>query len=613
MGDVFGRRRYDPAGPIFISYRQSDGTELAQRLDRFLRAGGLVPWRDLVDLPPGETARRVHEAFDEGISAAVLLVTPEIEHSNFVPEEELPALLDLEREPHDFSLSILNTIPEQDETASNDGRSQGEGADAGQPSNDDALAAHPHGGHGRSKKAIDVLAPDRLLKTSGQPLKDLKQYGLEEFRQLYRDLLHRRLGALARPAEWLPTGLPAELIAFIQAHAGWLFGDSGIGDGEVTIQTQTRPVPDARTRRSGTTSLGRGHDLAIRLRQDPKTGIPADEDYRHLKETLPIMVDGLYSYGVSRVTLTGGGHFSLGWVLGAALPVTRQGGLRIVDLCGNEWTDTSSDSDRRTFNAVVEDRGKGENGVRRVAVLIRNSNEQNQAPFDELKNSCDESFEIVIQGKGSHIYPANEGARLAEQIADELRKRGAGKELHIAWSTATSLAPLVARRTNTLNCVLYELTQNPCASAQRYKRVLRVSSGIPGGPILEVFDDDVSAEPPTRLINLTPHAVRLYRGGEVIREWPAPEDGRWVRVAEQLRPVEPVRDDETTVPVTTVTPGGLVDEPKREPGVGYIVSRISAQAARRSDFYFPLDEVRDADGNILGVKGLGQFPSGKES
>lgn len=512
MGDRCGAdhgNRYDPTGPVFISYRQSDGTEHAKFVDRFLRAGGLVPWRDLVDLPPGETARRVHEAFDEGIAAAVLIVTPEIQDSQFVPAEELPELLKLEQEPHDFSLLVLNTIPTQDETDSNDGRPRGEDAETEHPSTDDASADHPHGGCGRTDEAIDVSAPDRLLKTVGQPLKNLKQYGLGECRQLYRDLLHRRLGHLMRPAErYLPIGLPTGVVAVISSALGWLFGDRGIGDGEVTIQTQTRPIPDAHTRRSGTTRLGREHDLAIRLRQDPDTGIPAAEDYRHLKETLPIMVDALYAHGVSGVTLTGGGHFSLGWALGTALPITRQGGLRVIDLQGNEWTDANRSDDQETFHAVAGPSAEHTpqdpslqkaDRLHRVAVLIRNSNEQNQAPFDELKATCDESFEIVIQSKdkqsqGGHFYPSNEGARLAEEIAKELRKRGAGRELHIAWSAAVSLAPLVARRTNTLNCVLYELTQNPLVPRQRYQKVLRVAAGMPHGPIVEVFDKGRSTQ-----------------------------------------------------------------------------------------------------------------------
>lgn len=593
-----GKNRYNPTGPIFISYRQSDGTALAEKLDRFLRAGGLVPWRDLVDLPPGETARRVHEAFDEGISAAVLIVTPEIDKSQFIPDVELPALLDEERQPHDFSLLILNTIEVQDQ--------QAEGPAAASPSG--------------SRAALDFAAPDQKLKTQRHPLKDLKHYAVDELRQLYHDLLHRRLTHLTGSYMSSPllAGLPFEIVSALRIGAEMLFGGRpangpgmrgpGIGDGEVTIQTQTRPVPDAHTRRSGTTTLGREHDLAIRLRQDPTTGIPAAEDYRHFKDTLPIMVDALYAHGVSSVTLTGGGHYSLGWALGAALPITRQGGLSVIDLIGDEWTDIRSDDDCETFHAVAEGDQQDLSRLRRVAVLIRNSNEQNQAPFTDLKATCDDGFEIVIQGDGGHIYPANEGARLARKIAGLLREHGAGKELHIAWSAATALAPLVARRTNTLNCVLYELTQNPFAHTQHYQKVMRVVAGMPHGPVVEVFDDQCApSEPPETLINLTPHTVRLYRDGEVVMEWPAAGEEHWVRVGEERSSAPSARHDDLVVPVTVVTPSGLCNEPPEVPGTGYIVSRLSAQASSRGDYFFPLDEVRDENGNILGVKGLGQF------
>lgn len=40
---------YDMRGPVFISYRQADGREYAELLDHYLRAGGLVPWRDLIE------------------------------------------------------------------------------------------------------------------------------------------------------------------------------------------------------------------------------------------------------------------------------------------------------------------------------------------------------------------------------------------------------------------------------------------------------------------------------------------------------------------------------------------------------------------------------------
>ncbi|MCE2511797.1 MAG: toll/interleukin-1 receptor domain-containing protein [Acidimicrobiia bacterium] len=48
----------DPRGPVFISYRQSDGREIAETLAWALRAAGVPVWHDQTDLPPGDTERR---------------------------------------------------------------------------------------------------------------------------------------------------------------------------------------------------------------------------------------------------------------------------------------------------------------------------------------------------------------------------------------------------------------------------------------------------------------------------------------------------------------------------------------------------------------------------
>ena len=45
----------DPADPVFISYRQKDGTGVAGELAWLLRAAGIPVWRDRDDLPPGDT------------------------------------------------------------------------------------------------------------------------------------------------------------------------------------------------------------------------------------------------------------------------------------------------------------------------------------------------------------------------------------------------------------------------------------------------------------------------------------------------------------------------------------------------------------------------------
>ena len=55
------------------------------------------------------------------------------------------------------------------------------------------------------------------------------------------------------------------------------------------------------------------------------------------------------------------------------------------------------------------------------------------------------------------------------------------------------------------------------------------------------------------------------------------------------------------VNLTTHAPGA-------QPGIVYVVSRVTASAMRgRDDLVFPLDEVRDRSGVIAGCRTLGRF------
>lgn len=101
--------RIDPRGPVFISYRQSDGRETAEALAWALRAAGVPVWHDQTDLPPGDTERRLADALSSGLSAAVLLVTPDIKDSSAVRDVELPRLLELEKHT-EFTLAVGSTV-----------------------------------------------------------------------------------------------------------------------------------------------------------------------------------------------------------------------------------------------------------------------------------------------------------------------------------------------------------------------------------------------------------------------------------------------------------------------------------------------------------------------
>ncbi|WP_229052482.1 SAVED domain-containing protein [Aeromicrobium sp. Leaf350] len=100
----------NPTDPVFISYRQSDGSEIAVELAWLLRAAGIPVWRDRDDLPPGDTEKRLVQAMDAGLSGAVLVITPEVAESEIVRFTESPRLIQIHSEQPQFVLGIANGI-----------------------------------------------------------------------------------------------------------------------------------------------------------------------------------------------------------------------------------------------------------------------------------------------------------------------------------------------------------------------------------------------------------------------------------------------------------------------------------------------------------------------
>src|SRR2546427_11714267 len=108
MDDGVGR--FDPLGPIFISYRTSDGADPALRLAWAIRATGVPVWHDQRDLLPGDIERRLEEALRAGLSGAVIVVTEDVERSEVVRFVEVARLLELARSDARFTLVIANAV-----------------------------------------------------------------------------------------------------------------------------------------------------------------------------------------------------------------------------------------------------------------------------------------------------------------------------------------------------------------------------------------------------------------------------------------------------------------------------------------------------------------------
>lgn len=596
-----------PDGPVFLSYRQSDGTGIANLVETYLRCGGIIPWRDLADLPAGEVARSVREAVEEGLSAGILIVTPELKDSQFVPEHEVPALQRMQRkDPRRFCLYVLNTIRNPENVS---------GIDVDAPDRLLGLTDNPRTSHRRRRVERGRLAQDRA---ENRLLRDAKQYALleatddlpavSELGMLLRDLLRRRLRA-RRVQLW---------------------------DREIRIAVQTRPVASSEE----ASRSGRGKaDLTIRMEQNPENQLPSELDYRCLQQTLPIIIDSLHNHQVNEVTFTGGCHPSVAWVLGAALPEAR--GLRKfswhrpkprpdqVEGSDEYWSSDSkveATSLRSSITMRVElprqdgspksipnteqlakmlagaDTGKG-------IVVHLATGRHDPKPLQGLSRDLGGAPVVVLNvtEPDSGWVPAEEGEALAQRLGELIRGLAQVGELHLSFSAGIPLVALTARHCNTLSVRVYELARHTDQRTDGYVAVLRSSSGGKQ-PMVEVFTQGAPPKEVTRLVNLTPHDVKLFRGDEVVHVWPRPQLDQWVRRSEQRSEQGVLSVDGVEVPLTQVTQGSLIWVPDDEPGTGFIVSRISAAAARRSDFFFPHGEVRDERNVVQGCRGLGFFP-----
>lgn len=110
-----------------------------------------------------------------------------------------------------------------------------------------------------------------------------------------------------------------------------------------------------------------------------------------------------------------------------------------------------------------------------------------------------------------------------------------------------------------------------------------------------------------RLVNLTPHLLNLnIDAATVITQ---PPDGPPARVQEVRGEPEIVAGEFGSVPVIDVSYAAHVAGlPDPREGVLLVVSRLTAAAVPdRDDLVFPLDEVRNDKGDVVGCRALGRF------
>ena len=416
-------------GPVFISYRQSDGAQQADALENLLRAAGLVVWRDLVDLRPGTTTDRLERALTEGLSAGVLVVTPDIVDSEIVRERELPRLLQLDHDPA-FSLCIANQIPRRG---------------------------------GESK--CDYDAPDRLLRLApARTLADKKQANMLDPAgelEIVRDLLMHRI-------EQRRTEIRAE------------------GRG-LTIRVQSRPAPFAldaddddlqmRIKEASEGRLPSPDGLKLLRRTLPLIGDAVfAAGAKHVRVS-----------GGAHLTI----GLALGAAL-PETKIGHVAVFDLQDNAW-ESTPTSNDPGVAELNveALPSEVTQTRESASRVAVLVTLTAAPDLTAFERLVRESEEGFadvEILSVTNSSRIDP-QEAGRLSQAVAQRLKHLSADHgraEVHLAFHGPFPMAVLVGRYLNTLRTIAYEW-DGDTINGPRYLPAITLEPGIAGGPITEVL------------------------------------------------------------------------------------------------------------------------------
>ena len=420
--------RIDPRGPVFVSYRQSDGTDLAVATAWALRAAGIPVWHDKSDLPPGETNRRLAEALDSGLSGAVLLVTPDIRESQVIREIELPRLLALAE--HDaFTFSVLSVVERE---------------------------------HGK----LDYGAPDRLLDQPMGTLSGLRQdpVGSPAARAAAaHSQSRRRMEAVRSAVEAAGGALTIDVQTRIPPFATRLDAD---------LVLRLRPPLDG-DRRPNHDGL---HDLAAFLGDMPRLLAVAGADRAVVRGGAHLSV--AYALGAAMPTTLIGTVDVLdtagnAWTL-SGNAAGQAGQNRLLEVSG-----VSQDSMPRGPILVYLD------------LLPQRSDGAFNALIADAGDRFLGAFQLRAVSSGD-LAPGDAGALVGEasQIIRELSGRHGTSEVHLLLRCPWTVALLLGRAMNTVRVHLYEWEDGPddCGNIgePRYLPSLVVRSGAGGSPIQHV-------------------------------------------------------------------------------------------------------------------------------
>lgn len=408
----------DPYGPVFISYRHSDGKSIADRVSTLLKSVGVPVWIDSEAMQVGHIEKRVDRAIEQTISGAIVISTEDTAYSDVISNNEVPGFLQLLDNDPTFPICIINV------------------------NDKDALS-----------EGLDYSAPDRRMRMVTVesdlrgPLSLIKQFGVEE-----EDLI-ALVGAMA-----------TERVKRIH-QACQEKGDRIVRLG---LYSWGESIGHASS----------GNHLDLRLAA-PKSGDRFNrEALKTFKDTLKETRKAVESVSPSVLQVEGRAHLFLAFVLGAQFPETFVK-RAIVRQSGENWGRENNGDQDDSFLHLTDQRACNESsaGRARVAVYLDLLPGRLDSAFTSFveanKESISYSARIGMREPGQ-IDP-NDGAHIAREASNMIRALSGehdGAHIDLMMRCPLPLAFLIGRNVNTLRFTVYDYERD----ANKYVPMLDVDT-----------------------------------------------------------------------------------------------------------------------------------------
>ncbi|WP_306232101.1 SAVED domain-containing protein [Agrococcus beijingensis] len=319
---------------------------------------------------------------------------------------------------------------------------------------------------------VDYGAPDRLLQPAAGSLRGVDQRGTD------RDDLVR----FARAIVWQRLALIRDRRANARRRL------------EINIQTRNAAQVYDRS----------GADLEIRLRPSTHERLPSASGLRDLKDTIAFLPDAATRANASTVRIRGGGHLSVAFALGAALPSTRIGALEVQGSDGATWTGgtVAARSEPARVRVLAKGAGGPHTGDAAPSVAVY---------VDLLEIRSDAAYDRFLEDYAAHLdawlhvgtvrtgpLDPSEASELAAEVAALVRQLSyehSNAEVHVLLRCPFPMAVLLGRLSNTLRCVVYEWSDSPVEGDRdrrpRYVGTLQVRASATSGVIQRVLLTEV--------------------------------------------------------------------------------------------------------------------------